>query len=520
MNFLKLVTFSCLLGAVSGQLYAFVLQDVVFLNKSKTEKSIVIDRGLLDNYSDGLTARFFVQAGESDHPKIFLVAEGSLIKSLPNKSYWLLSKIHIPDLIQSGGHFLILTSVDIKAGRSLKTVQHHVVVPEEYESSDKFLNENMFNVPDRLIKELSSYNQSGEFYEALNNQENDLEIRTFENFKTKGGTKYSEEYEDISQEKFYIGNKALDLGDLKKLEDKKLLDSLALGLVNKINSEKYGLTNGLYKDQKKGDGSRELNARIDTNSVYETSRLEIKINEVISPRLVAKINRDKAAWSEDMDDETLRRYFINTGLELEERRRNLALNELDGNELLFHYSGSMLDHTNHNDQNYRSPGYSLGIGYDLHLSRLIQDTKNWSIQFLLELGLSNYNVGQQNARGEESSLGLYGNYYFYNNPLTLNSFIWMAGVGLKSGTVKMSSIVLSKTYIYQEFSLPALQLMTKYRFRSGDLSADTVNIGSSFNAGIMLDKKLLSVADALDDNILGSISINDLKYIFGMSFYF
>jgi hypothetical protein len=62
--------------------------------------------------------------------------------------------------------------------------------------------------------------------------------------------------------------------------------------------------------------------------------------------------------------------------------------------------------------------------------------------------------------------------------------------------------------------------MTKYRFRSGDLTEDTVNVGASFNAGIMYDNKHLSVTDALDDNILGSISVNDLKYIFGMSFYF
>ena len=521
MNFLKFVTFWCLIGGVSKQLHAFVLEDVVFLNKSLSEKSVVIDRGLLDHYNDGLTARFFVQTGEADLPKIFLFAEGILIKSLPRKSYWLLNKVHIPHIVYDGGHFLILSSKDIKEGRSLKTVEQHVVIPvEQYDSSDKFLNDNMLSVPDRLIQDSISYDKTNELYETKNNQKNDAEIKTFENYKIKSGTRFSEEYNDITQEKFYVGNKAVEIGDLKKNEDKKLLDSLAKGIVDKINSQKYGLTNGLYKNQKKTEGFRELNNQIVMNSVYETTHQEIKINETISPRLLAKIERDKEAWSEDMDDETLRRYFISTGLELEERRRKLVINELDGNELMIHYSGSMLDHTTQEDQSYRSRGYSLGIGYDLHLSRISPDTKSWSIQLLLELGLSNYNVGAQNARGEENSLGIYTNYYFYNNPLTLNSFIWMAGVGLKSGTIQMSSIALSKSYIYQTYSLPAMQLMTKYRFRSGDLAEDTVNVGTSFNAGIMLDKKHLSVNNALEDNILGSISINDLKYIFGMSFYF
>jgi hypothetical protein len=221
-----------------------------------------------------------------------------------------------------------------------------------------------------------------------------------------------------------------------------------------------------------------------------------------------------------MDDETLRRYFISTGLEHEERRRELVFNELDGNELLFHYSGSLNDHSTSTDQNYRNLGFSLGLGYDLHLSRTSQDLKNWSLQFILEKGVSDFDIGGVNGRGQEGAYGMYVNYYFINNPLTLNSFIVLAGLGIKAGSISMSSPELHKEYTYQVLTLPALQLMTKYRFRVGDLAENTVNVGAAFNAGLTLDVKRLSVVEGLEDNINGKISMNDIKYLVGMSFYF
>jgi len=65
-----------------------------------------------------------------------------------------------------------------------------------------------------------------------------------------------------------------------------------------------------------------------------------------------------------------------------------------------------------------------------------------------------------------------------------------------------------------------MQLMTKYRFRSGDLTEDTANVGASLNAGIVIDNKRLSVIDQLNDDINGKISLTDIRYLVGMSIYF
>ncbi|MFA6238666.1 MAG: hypothetical protein WC635_15130 [Bacteriovorax sp.] len=521
MKILNIVALLWSFGAFTGQVFAIGLSEVSIQELSSSEKSIVIDRGSLEKFTEGSYGKFFIQTGDFKYPKIFMVAEGKLVKDFPKKSYWYLDKVHLPKFIVPGTHLLVLTSEDVKAGRTIKMKQRHVVVPaDEFNSSSEYLDKNKTNVPERLLQDAKDYEESAELYETRKVPEADLSIQSYEGWKRKAGVRFSDAYNDETEEKYFIGNREVKVGDIENEEDKKLLDSIADGYVEKINSQKYGLENGLYRKQKKVPGFRDLNADITVTSAYDEAREDKKAAEIINPRAVAKIKRDGVAWSEDMDDEALRRYFIQTGMEQESRRRDLALNELDGNEIMFNYSGSMTDHSSSVDEQYRNLGFVLGFGYDWHLSRASTELKNWSIQAVVDFGTTDYDVGGQNARGQEFFYGAYINYYLVNNPLTLNSFIWLAGVGLKSGSVKMQSVEFANEYSYQALTLPALQLMTKYRFRSGDLTEETVNVGASFNAGIQIDSKRLSVIEPAADNINGKISVTDIKYMLGMSVYF
>jgi hypothetical protein len=500
---------------------AFGLDEIVLLETSDSHKTISINQGELEGFSEGLFAKFFIQVGDYKFPKIFLVAEGKLIKSFPKKSIWYLSSAPLPDYLKPEMHLFVLTTNQVKAGRSLKFGQKHILLPEnEYQNVDQYLEQNQNNVPDRLLNEPTKYEKSFELYEAGKTPESDLVVQTYEQLKKTNGKHYSEEYNDEIEEKFYIGNLEVKIGDILNNEDKKLLDSISKGYVEKINSQKYGLQNGLYKNQKKDPGAREINSKVSIISVYDNHKEDQKYLEQVNPIATEKIKREGNQWSEDMDEVSLRRYFIRTGMLKEERRRELALNELEGNEITFHFSGSMSDHTSSAYQNYRSPGFSLGLGYDLHLSRASKDLKNWSVQFVLEKGVKDYDIGGLNARGQEAGYGAYLNYYFINNPLTLNSFIVLGGIGIKAGSIDMEAPELTKDYSYQAMTIPSFLLMTKYRFRSGDLTEDEMNVGASLNAGVNLDLKNLTVIDKLDDNINGKISIKDIKYLFGMSFYF
>jgi hypothetical protein len=504
----------------SFSLWAQGLDQVTLEELSSSQRSIAIDRGVLEGYVEGNSAKFYLQRGDIESPKLFLIAEGELIKSLPRKSYWSIKKIHIPKAMTAGRKLLVLNSKDILRGRPLKIKNKDIVISErDYNSIDEFIDQDKDAVPARLVKVGDKYEPSADIFEKTSHREADVEISNYEVMKKKSGTRYSDEYGDIEVEKYFVGTQKIPVGDITNAEDKKLFESVSDGYLEKTNNMKYG-RNGFYKDQEKLKEFPDVSKKITVNSVYDDYREDVKASNMVSPRAIAKYKRDGEMWSADMDDGTLRRYFIETGLEKEQRRRELSLNELDGNEIIIHYSGALSDHTTEEDPNYRGRGYNLGISYDLHFSRIAPDLKNWSLQFIYERGVVDYDFGGMNARSEEAVYGGYLNYYFYNNPLTLNSFIFLGGVGMKTGGSTVSSSELSKEYSYQVLSLPTFQLMTKYRFRSGDLQENAVNVGTSLNFGINLDSKNLSTIDKLDDSIYSKLSVSELRYTLGMSVYF
>jgi hypothetical protein len=522
-NFKSLIKSALFLAFVSFNVHAIALQEINCLEVSSSYKSIIIDRGNLEDFKEGMIAKFYVQKGPKENPTVFLVAEGELVKSFPRKSYWYLKNTFIVNALKKDSSLLLHTLSAVVEGRPLKIRTKHVVASDQlYKDLDDYLDKNQENVPNKLIKEQSAYASSTDLIgvESKSLDENeDVLIQTFENYQSKSGNYYSEEYGDLTGQNFFIGSKSVKLGDIKNAEDKILFESMSEGYLKKTNNMKFGIKS-FYRDQEKIDHNRELNKKSLFNNVFEDVNEEKRLAEVINPRAVAKVSRDGEQWSSDMDDISLRRYFIKTGLEKETRRRELALNELEGHEVMLHFSGVMNSHGKNTDPNYQGKGYTIGVSYDLHLGRTSPNLKNWSLQFILETGTQDYNLGVLNARAKETFYGSYLNYYFINNPLTLNSFIYLAGIGIKNGSASIYSPDLSKEYSYQLLILPALQVMTKYRFRSGDLSDEIANIGASLNFALNIDGKNLSVIDRLSDEINSKFFVYDIKYTLGLSVYF
>lgn len=488
----------------SGQIWGLGLTGVNIEDVSSSRKSLVLNMGTLEDFNEGIFAKFYIQKGPKEFPKIFLVGEGELVKSFPKKSYWLLKRIYIPDVLKKNATILILTSTEVTAGRPLKIAKKHIVLSEnEYSDVDDYLDKNQNSVPDRLIKMEKNYEASSDIFhkKELKEKEDqpDVLVSTYENF--------------------YRGDDKVNLAEIKKNEDKKVFDSLSTGAIAKTNNMKYGIRS-FYSEQEREVGLSDIARKGSTPSVYDENKLAKKEADVISPKYFAKIKRDGEQWSSDMDDGALRQYFIQTGMEKERERRELALNEMEGHEVIINFSNALVSHSNASDPNYKGRAYNIGLSYDLHLARTSANLKKWSLQFLIETGIAQYDTGFFTARSRETSYGAYLNYYFINNPQTLHSFIWLMGLGIKNGQATLFSPELSREYSYQVLSLPALQIMTKYRFRSGDLREDNVNVGASLNFGINVDIKKLSLINVPEDVINSNISISDLKYTAGISFYF
>jgi hypothetical protein len=522
INMKKLVLLPILL--FSTQLFAADLQHIDLLDVSTSGKSLVLDRGALEHYEEGLYARFYLQRGTKEYPKVFLVAEGELIKSFPKKSFWYLRKVFIPDAIKRDSKLLVFTNKDVDSGRVLTIKERTSVSSQTYDDPDMFIAEEPEQIPARFAKEEADYEAGPDIFDQYENEikgstkNTNVMATNYQTYQNKKGP-YNAEFGDLTNERYYVDKKLVQLGDIKKAEDKKLFETMSEHYLKQANNMAFGIK-GFYKDQEKIAGLPDVSAKSSENSFYEELKERKKHEGDLNPHVLAKYKRDGNMWSADMDDSTLRKYFIQTGIDKEAKRRALALSELDGNEILVHASFGVNSHSNTSDPNNQGSANSFGIAYDLHLSRTSANLKNWSLQFVLDKETNHYDTGIFNAQSSELSYGFYVNYYFHNNPTTLNDFILLVGAGVKNGNATLSSGNFSQEYSYQVITAPALQFMTKYRFRSGDLTEDNINAGLSLNFGVSADMKNLSAVDTVSEDINSKFSVTDLKYTLGMSVYF
>lgn len=496
-----------------------LLDEVMVENISSTGRSFVMDRGHLEKYKEGDYAKFFVQWGPINTPKVFLVAEGELVKSFPKKSYWSIRKVHIPNVMKEKTPILVMSDKLVASGRPNKVANQHIVFSSrEYDDLSDYKNKNQESIPSRLIQKQDQHgaiNQIQKDKDIDLNQDRTAVLETYEYYKSAPSVVNMTGYTANLPDKFYVGNKVVTLGDISKEEDRLLLEQMSEGYERKVNHMKYGVKS-FYRNAIAVENDQ---MRV-VDSVYDSIKQEKKSQDKIDNRALSKVKRDGEQWSQDLNDEALRTYFIKTGMEKEKIRRELALSELDGHEVMFYFSNNVTNNSTPDDPNYQNNGYNIGIVYDLHLSRVDDKYKNWTFQFALEKGLSNYDTGGINVKGDDTIYGGFLNYYVLNNPLTLNSFSALVGMGLKAGQSVASSGLLTKEYSYQIMTLPSLQAMIKYRFRTGSYDEDTANVGMSFNLGANLDLKRLSNNDEVVDNINSKLSYTDLKYTVGLSVFF
>ena len=167
-----------------GPVWALGLEEVTLQELSTSGRSLVIDRGTLEQFVEGIYAKFYIQKGPKEFPKIFLVGEGELVKSFPRKSYWLIKQVYIPDAMKVNSKVLITTSNLITLGRPLKLKNRHVVISKEYNDIDDYLDKNQSNIPQRLVKSGDAYEPSPDVFEKeeLGNTtpDSDVEVTTYE----------------------------------------------------------------------------------------------------------------------------------------------------------------------------------------------------------------------------------------------------------------------------------------------------------------------------------------------------
>lgn len=519
------LAFSQLVSDVSA--IDFVAVREIGLNRELQRETIVLNVGSLDGYVEGEHAHLFRQTGDKRFPKSKKIAEAELVKVFPKYSYWQILQSPLPEGAKVG-----LTEVGIIRsrmglnGRELD-VKNKIRLLDRSNDQRDFLDlENnelleTTEIPDNLRQDHSYSALKDQTFEEKKLKRADVEVVKNDFLIKKSATTYSAEHKEELTELYAPELKGKDPDIVKKETEKEISKAQADLYAKNHSRTKYGMDD-FYKDQEKIPEMKDIRNKISTISVYDQEK-EAKFDEsMISNRALKKMQRDKALWSQDMDDKVLRRYFVQNGIAAEYERRERALSELEGHEMWLRFYGGANRNTVEVDPNFQRFNYAMAVGYNLHFSRINPDYVNWSMDFYGESSVSHFALSDEtNAESKELFAGTSLNYYFLNNPLTLNKFIGHVGVGMKLGQGEAIAADLNRTISYQLVTLPTLSGGIKYRFRAGDLTRDTANIGAALAFGAMYERVNYSAGEVLDvSEAYGKFSVNSMKYYFGLHLYY
>lgn len=497
----------------------FALEGMKVLKVSSTGQTIILDRGHLEGIKQGQRGRLLYQSGLDD-PKLTLVANAEVIKVSDKYSFWFLSKIDNSQLVSEGQKLLFAKLEDVMSGRKTKLRKKRVFLPKN-KSVVQYLKDEEVGIPDELIYKGHDYIEGDTMVTTNIAQDEHLEVRSFEDWKVQYGLTYVDDYMQEIENKYVSGEDSnnVDINNIKQQHDKSVFQSVVNGTVKKINDLEFGL-NGLYRDQKRDPDLRIITDRVQVENFYEKDHRERREAKRIEPYAEEKLKRQGERWSADLDSAELRRFFVNSGIAKEKERQRLALETKQGHELLLRIASSLINHTTVDDINHQGTGYSVGFGYEFHLSRTTLTLDRFSVELGFERAIRYFDMGGINGRFYEGSFFAGLNFYLFNKPYNLNMYLWYLGFGIRRGDSSAQSSDLSKEYSYQFISVPTLQAGLKYRFYAGDERDNTLRIGLGYNLLVSYETLRYSVNETIADSISGLFTVNDMRLFAGLSIYF
>ncbi len=504
--------------------WAFEVPSIQVLEVSGSGRSILLERGESEGLKNGTVAKFYLQQGSADAPKLVPVAFGRAVKVKQTTSYWYLKQIQYAAVIKPGAKLVFIEkNNDVLPGRSDVQVDQKQVVLTESSSEIKYIEDEKRGIPKELVGSEDDQEVIEELGSTQTHETAQIEAKQFDNWATSPGLDYVETYmKEVQKKNIATPENHINAKALKRDYNEKLTASQADGVAKKVNSLKNGLGD-LYWKQERDEVIQSTQKRVVINNVYQDS-LE-KRNQTrtkpISEIALAKAKREGPRWSSDMNDQELREYVVRTGISAETIRQRTAINELNSHEISLHLATSLLDHTSQDDQNHRGRTYAFSLGYEYHMSRIFKNWLRWSVEGSLEWSRGRYQIGPiNNGTFQEGAYKLMVNYYVYNRPTTVSDVIVYVGSGIKVGEADAGSYDIEQKLSYSMTAFPILQIGTKYRFISGDEVDNAVGVGFGINAKLSIEPLSYSLENEPSDVVDGSFSVTDTRLYLGMSMYF
>lgn len=495
------------------------LSQAKLVKISRSGKTFILNRGHLDQLKVGTLAKMFNQGGSRNKPKLVYIGEAEAVHVLSRKSYWYFQDIDNSAIYREGDILRIVSQEKNLKGRPVRLKTRKIVLPQG-KGIVRYLREEDLGMPSELVFKAGEYEKGRNYIRTDIRRDEHIIAKNFEVWKRKQGLEYIDDYINKVEAREQSGiSEEINKNAVRMREEKKIFDSTITGVQRKVNNLEFGLT-GLYKEQEKDAEIREITRRVQIENTYERKQRERREERFIGPYAIEKINRQGQRWSADLDDEELRRFFIQSGIERERRRQEFALDRRAGNEILLRATTELANKTTVEDDNNQNTGYALLIGYEFHLSRTNPEITHWTVELSAERALRYYDIGGINGRFEEGSYFGAVNYYLFNRPDMVRRYLWYGGIGLRRGSATVSSPSLSRDYEFSVFSIPTVQAGVKYRFSAGDEREDGFDVGVGANFLVQSELSRYSSTTEVTDDISALFITTNLRLSFGFSIYF
>ncbi|MBK25525.1 MAG: hypothetical protein CME70_16130 [Halobacteriovorax sp.] len=510
---IKTLLFLSIVFLYAGQ--AFGMQGIKVLEVSSSGSSIVVDRGTLEGVREGQTGQFFYQSGKASHPKLYFIGEAEVIKAHSERSFWFFRNIENFQFLKKGKSILFARDTVVLEGRRKYKIREKKVLLPRAKSLSEYVEDRQRGMPSEMVYKENEYKKSEQIVDTESTVDYDIKQTKFLNWKKRGNPEFSENYLDEIETMFIDqNNKGVKPSAIRAAIDREIAKSTVEGAVTKVNGEKAGLE-GLYRDSKPD--------RLTHLNTYQETMAHSKRERRISPRAREKIAREGEAWSADMEDEQLRKYFIRSGIAEEQARRKRVLSERMGHEINIKVYTDMDNSVSAEDPNNTGLGYSLNVTYEVPLRGGVDFFKSFTFEIGFEQGNTFYAVNSStNARLKYGNFQGFLNWYWWNEPVTIKKVIGYVGMGAARGNGNLLSSELQQEYKVSTLALPIFQGGLKYRFKSGDTDDELVKIGFALGVSFSYEPTKYSILDTVPsgEDITGSITLNRFKVAFGLSAYF
>lgn len=496
----------------------FGVEKVTILELSSTQKSIMIDRGAeIDHVRIGQRAKFYIQKS-ADFPHMIYVGEGEAIKVHNNYSYWYLKSLEQPKLLKKGAQLDIISDDEVLEGRRDLVVKDRRIVLPEGENADEYEQNNKNGLPQKLIRKQDGYIENDQQIVDEFPHSEDIRENRYGEWDEESSLTNDNLSGEVKSKRSSLLSKEKTKGDSVKDYRREVFESSTDGSIGKINASANPLE-ALYGEKRFAEKEGSLVQTSMTN-VFKTIQEDQKKSKVIPSSDWAKVKTDDPRWSEEMTDKQLRRFFVESNIEREINRQRFALNNAPNNEFLFRYVMGMSQKANTADASNQGTAQAIDTSYEFHLLRTTDALRDWTVEGGFTWGYNFYDTDVYNARATEQTVHGAINYYFYNGPSTLNSYLWHVGLGMRFGMATLSSEKFDEDYGYQLSSTYA-QLGVKYRFSGGDYDLDMFRVGLGLNALLLMERTTLSSNQPISQyDVNGNIVTNDMKFSVGMSVFF